>query len=173
MSSDDKFMDKAGFLYFWQQLKIKLDEIKNSVSNGKALVANAITAKGVTTATDASFETMANNIASIVTGSTGSRTAYGTGTAKGSSSEVHYIQVTGLSFRPSKALIWFEGMTGRMNIKFITTEYVIEQKQNTAGTWDSFTRGAAGSGGTSFTSSGFKTNFAGRSGKTFYYFAIE
>lgn len=36
-----------------------------SVSNGKALVASAITGKGVTTASDATFETMANNITSI------------------------------------------------------------------------------------------------------------
>lgn len=38
-----------------------------SVSDGKKLVANAITAKGVTTATDASFATMAANIGAIKT----------------------------------------------------------------------------------------------------------
>ena len=45
-----------------------LDQTKKSVSDGKILVANAITAKGVTTATDATFATMANNINSISTG---------------------------------------------------------------------------------------------------------
>ncbi len=39
-----------------------LDELKNSVSDGKTKVANAITDKGVTTATDATFDTMATNI---------------------------------------------------------------------------------------------------------------
>lgn len=42
-----------------------IDELKNSVSNGKAQVASAITAKGVTTAADATFATMAANIGSI------------------------------------------------------------------------------------------------------------
>lgn len=44
-----------------------LDDCFQSVSNGKALVASAITGKGVTTASDATFETMANNIKNIVT----------------------------------------------------------------------------------------------------------
>lgn len=43
-------------------------ELKNSVGNGKTLVANAITAKGVSTATDATFETMAANVAKIEAG---------------------------------------------------------------------------------------------------------
>ena len=42
--------------------------LKREISDGKTLVANAITAKGVTTATTASFQIMANNIASISTG---------------------------------------------------------------------------------------------------------
>lgn len=39
-----------------------------SVSDGKALVASAITDKGVSTAADATFETMADNIGKVVTG---------------------------------------------------------------------------------------------------------
>lgn len=42
--------------------------LKNSVSDGKKSVATAITAKGVTTAADASFATMATNIGMISTG---------------------------------------------------------------------------------------------------------
>lgn len=42
-------------------------ELKKELSDGKTLVANAITAKGVTTATTASFQIMANNIANIKT----------------------------------------------------------------------------------------------------------
>ena len=41
--------------------------LKREISDGKTLVANAITAKGVTTATDATFQIMANNILSIST----------------------------------------------------------------------------------------------------------
>jgi hypothetical protein len=45
----------------------ELDEIKKSASDGKALVAGAITDKGIETAANATFETMANNIDSIIT----------------------------------------------------------------------------------------------------------
>ena len=44
-----------------------LESCFQSVSNGKALVASAITDKGVVTSEDATFETMANNIAAIST----------------------------------------------------------------------------------------------------------
>lgn len=43
----------------------ELDAVKKSVSDGKSLVASAITANGVTTATDATFQTMANNVNNI------------------------------------------------------------------------------------------------------------
>lgn len=42
------------------------DQLKKSVSDGKTLVANAITAKGITTATDATFAILADNISRIV-----------------------------------------------------------------------------------------------------------
>lgn len=45
-----------------------IEEVKKSVSDGKTLVANAITAKGVSTAANATFQTMANNVANIVEG---------------------------------------------------------------------------------------------------------
>lgn len=51
------------------------EELKKSVSDGKTLVANAITEKRVETATDASFETMAENIGKIVLGSGNATTA--------------------------------------------------------------------------------------------------
>ena len=47
------------------ELNNNVDSLGKSVSDGKTLVANAITAKGVSTATDASFQTMADNILSI------------------------------------------------------------------------------------------------------------
>lgn len=48
--------------------KVEMNTVKKSVSDGKTSVANAITAKGVTTATDATFATMAENIGAIETG---------------------------------------------------------------------------------------------------------
>ena len=46
--------------------------LKKSVSDGKSLVASAITEKGVETATDATFQTMHDNILNIKSGGTGS-----------------------------------------------------------------------------------------------------
>lgn len=51
-----------------QRIADAFDECFQSVSDGKALVASAITDKGVTTASDATFETMADNIASLSSG---------------------------------------------------------------------------------------------------------
>lgn len=48
--------------------KTAVEELKKSVSDGKVLVASAITGKGVTTAADATFATMASNIGSIMVG---------------------------------------------------------------------------------------------------------
>ena len=47
------------------QLETQVNDLFQSVSNGKTLVANAITGKGVSTATDATFATMATNISKI------------------------------------------------------------------------------------------------------------
>lgn len=53
----------------------QITELKKSVSDGKTLVANAITEKGVATETDASFATMATNVKSIVTMEEGTKEA--------------------------------------------------------------------------------------------------
>lgn len=50
-----------------------LNSLKTSVSSGKSLIASAVTGKGVNTAADASFQTIANNVNAIPTGN-----AYGT-----------------------------------------------------------------------------------------------
>lgn len=50
-------------------LDTDVDDLKKSVSDGKSLVASAITDKGVETASDATFATMATNISAIETGS--------------------------------------------------------------------------------------------------------
>ena len=43
----------------------EINSLKSSVSNGKSLIASAITGKGVSTASNATFQTMANNISSL------------------------------------------------------------------------------------------------------------
>lgn len=48
----------------------ELNTVKTSVSEGKALIAAAVTDKGVSTAADATFQQIANNIGNIQTGST-------------------------------------------------------------------------------------------------------
>ena len=52
-------------------LNEKLNNLGESVADGKASVASAITAKGVTTSSDASFDIMATNISQITIGSYG------------------------------------------------------------------------------------------------------
>ena len=47
-------------------LKEELDKVFQDVDNGKDLIASAITDKGVDTSKDDTFETMANNISSII-----------------------------------------------------------------------------------------------------------
>ena len=43
----------------------EINSLKSSVSNGKSLIASAITGKGVSTSSSATFQTMANNISSL------------------------------------------------------------------------------------------------------------
>lgn len=46
----------------------EINSLKTSVSSGKAAIASAVTGKGVQTAADASFQTMANNINALPPG---------------------------------------------------------------------------------------------------------
>ena len=60
-AKDIQFQDNNGV---WG----KLSDLKSSVVDGKSKVAAAITTKGITTAADATFDTMATNIGQISTG---------------------------------------------------------------------------------------------------------
>ena len=72
----------------WQKIVTQkdLDDLFQSVSNGKSLVANAITGKGVSTATDATFATMATNISKISASSYKEETKSYTTTSSGTPS---------------------------------------------------------------------------------------
>ena len=59
-------------------VKEYMDTLKKSVSDGKTKVANAITGKGVKTATDATFDVMAENISKIDTETHGATLAVST-----------------------------------------------------------------------------------------------
>lgn len=56
---------EEGFAADAYQTKLQLESCFQSVSNGKILVASAITDQGITTASDATLETMARNVRSI------------------------------------------------------------------------------------------------------------
>ena len=79
-----------------KELTQKVEECFQSVSNGKSLVASAITDMGVETASDATFETMANNIGSIETGiDTSDANALDTQILKDKTAYVNGVKVTG------------------------------------------------------------------------------
>ncbi len=60
-----------------------IDSLKKSVADGKALIAAAITRKGITTASDADFETIAANIDRIVVSTDTVHSVYATCTYNG------------------------------------------------------------------------------------------
>ena len=62
------------------EIKNTINEIKKSVSDGKTLVATAITSKGVATESTDTFDTMAENIGKISGGGVVSKTSRTKGT---------------------------------------------------------------------------------------------
>lgn len=69
VSSDSDIPDADGTIgEILGLVKYKLEDLKSDVSNGKSVVASAITDMGQTTASDATFSTMAANIRNIQSG---------------------------------------------------------------------------------------------------------
>lgn len=96
---------EEGFAADAYQTKLQLEECFQSVSNGKALVASAITGKGVNTTSDAAFSTMANNINNIkdVANNTPG-TAVASVLTKGYTAWVNGVKITGTRPAPVKKL---------------------------------------------------------------------
>lgn len=72
---DDKFNitgEKGSLNETIKKINQEIEDTKKTVSDGKSLVASAITEKGVETATDATFQAMHDNILNIKSGGTGS-----------------------------------------------------------------------------------------------------
>ncbi|MBD5555221.1 MAG: hypothetical protein HDQ95_07780 [Roseburia sp.] len=80
-------------------LETEMTSLKKSVSDGKSAVASAITAQGVTTAADASYETMAANITSAGT------EKYNAGYSAGSSSVTVKTQTKTVTPNASKQTV--------------------------------------------------------------------
>lgn len=70
LSASNVSIADTGNNFYSTNIEGALSELFTSVSNGKASVASAITDKGVSTASDATFTEMATNIANIRTGIT-------------------------------------------------------------------------------------------------------
>ncbi|PJO40083.1 coiled-coil domain-containing protein [Lysinibacillus xylanilyticus] len=77
-----------------------LQDLKSSVSDGKAKIASATTDKGIPTDANASFDTMATNIRNISSGA-----KFATGIETVTSTKPNYsagwLKITGLSFQPT------------------------------------------------------------------------
>lgn len=69
VSAEGDAFDETNMNDLEERISAGFDECLKFVSDGKTLVANAITAKKVPTAADATFEEMANNIGKITLGS--------------------------------------------------------------------------------------------------------
>lgn len=86
--------------------KEELEEVKKSVSDGKELVANAITNKGIETATDATFATIATNIENIPILDTSDANAAAGDILSGKSAYVNGLKVNGnIPFKAAATII--------------------------------------------------------------------
>lgn len=105
-------MDKIDTTLKSKADQTEVDSLKKSVSDGKTTVANAITGQGVTTATDATFATMATNIATV---GTNKYNAGVTATKKGTATAAQVL--SGYTFTNASTV----GASGTMSSKSAAT----------------------------------------------------
>ncbi|GLC88709.1 hypothetical protein [Lysinibacillus piscis] len=98
-----------------------LDDLKQSVSNGKTAIANAITQMGVVTSPTAEFAVMAANILNL------SNIVSGAGTITSTQSQTMFV-VSGLSFKPRAIIFRSRGGNiqawGLYNSTWTTSEFI-------------------------------------------------
>ena len=99
----------------------ELTEVKKSVSDGKKSVANAITAKGVETATDATFDIMAANIALIESGD--------------ESSALSLNVFTQETEPETKDGVWIQTTNSHQSVSITTTE-IVESSESETIEWE-------------------------------------
>ena len=109
------------------ELTTKIDECFQSVSNGKALLASAITDMGVETDATDTFETMATNIGSIETGvDTSNATATAATITEGYTAWVNGELIVGT--RPAPLSFESNSVSGYLNAKRNTTHSILFSK---------------------------------------------
>lgn len=115
--------------------KAEVDSLKQSVSDGKRLVADAITGKGIATSATDTFQTMANNINNITT-SSGDDVFYGSIIVDKSSVTVNNVKTDSikvkLSQRPSSTQVVTLTSNGHISLSlteltFTTANWNVEQ----------------------------------------------
>ena len=94
----------------------EIDSLKSSVSSGKALIASAVTDKGIGTSSSASFSTMASNIRNldVITSSQEEMLNGWTYSASGSSSRSYSPTMTGTAIFSRSTDSWTEYLTPRV-----------------------------------------------------------
>lgn len=121
---------------FFEGISTEMANVKKSVSDGKKSVADAITAKGQTTAADATFATMATNIGNIQTGITPSGTLTLSDVTSGTDCTTYAtVATSGLMKTPTATLTLTDVATNKdcLNYAKVTTSGLVKPTTTKAG----------------------------------------